>query len=292
MHSSRERGRRQFHQLGGFVEVGLGQQRQSPGRRGVLRLGAGPWPPAGARRPPPRCPRPTRRSGSRTPRRCAADRPGVGFAQHGHGGAGAEHMTAETAQRWGSTLDSVVVYAQGALCRRLARGTVPPDGRVRVTGLPRSLDPGSLRARVLGAPGVRVTEARVEVEAEPLGTARPTLRREVERLRDEYAAAQGRRDRQLSLIEEVTGAAPGPAGPQARGPAPPHPGRRVAGARRLRRRAADGTAHPPRRAGGGTARRRARAHRRRGQARPRLHRRAVSARGDHGLRGPDPRRHR
>jgi hypothetical protein len=118
--------------------------------------------------------------------------------------AGAEHMTAESTQRWGSTLDSVVVYAQGAVCRRLARGSVPPDGRVRVTGLPRSLDPGSLRARVLGAPGVRVTEARVEVEAEPLGTGTPDeLRREVERLSDEYAAAQGRRDRQLSLIEEV-----------------------------------------------------------------------------------------
>lgn len=57
-----------------------------------------------------------------------------------------------------------MVYAQGAVCRRLVRGTVPADGRVRVTGLPRSLDPGSLRARVLGAPGVRVTEARVEVE--------------------------------------------------------------------------------------------------------------------------------
>lgn len=54
-------------------------------------------------------------------------------------------MTAGPAQSWESTLDSVVVYAQGAVCRRLARGTVPPDGRIRVTGLPRTLDPGSLR---------------------------------------------------------------------------------------------------------------------------------------------------
>ncbi|MGW1141531.1 DUF4140 domain-containing protein, partial [Streptomyces zhihengii] len=66
-----------------------------------------------------------------------------------------------TADRWGSTLDSVVVYAQGALCRRLAAGRVPQDGRIRVTGLPRSLDPASLRAHVTGAAGVRVTEARV-----------------------------------------------------------------------------------------------------------------------------------
>ncbi|MGW1085990.1 DUF4139 domain-containing protein [Streptomyces sp. NPDC002596] len=120
-------------------------------------------------------------------------------------------MTAESTQRWGSTLDSVVVYAQGAVCRRLARGSVSPDGRVRVTGLPRSLDPGSLRARVLGAPGVRVTEVRLEVEAELLRTGTPDeLRHEVERLSDECAAAQGCRDRQLGLIEEVRALHPVP----------------------------------------------------------------------------------
>ncbi|MFB8036484.1 DUF4139 domain-containing protein [Streptomyces sp. NPDC056004] len=120
-------------------------------------------------------------------------------------------MTDESAQRWDSILDSVVVYAQGAICRRLARGSVSPDGRVRVTGLPRSLDPGSLRAGVLGSPGVRVTEARVEVEAEPVGSRTPDeLRREVERLSDEHAAARGRRDRQLSLIEEVRALHPVP----------------------------------------------------------------------------------
>ncbi|MFI5822348.1 DUF4139 domain-containing protein [Streptomyces rishiriensis] len=120
-------------------------------------------------------------------------------------------MTAETAQRWGSALDAVVVYAQGALCRRLARASVPPDGRVRVTGLPRSLDPGSLRARVTGPRAARVVEARVEVEAEPLDDAGSNaLRREVERLREEWTAAQGRRDRQLGLIEEVGALRPVP----------------------------------------------------------------------------------
>ncbi|MEU1472677.1 DUF4139 domain-containing protein [Streptomyces sp. NPDC005761] len=120
-------------------------------------------------------------------------------------------MTAESVPRWGSALDSVVVYAQGALCTRLARGSVPPDGRVRVTGLPRSLDPGSLRARVLGASGVRVTEARVEVEAELLAPDAPeSLRREYERLSDACAAARGRRDRQLSVIEEVRALHPVP----------------------------------------------------------------------------------
>ncbi|MGW3324293.1 DUF4139 domain-containing protein [Streptomyces virginiae] len=128
-------------------------------------------------------------------------------------------MTAEQAQRWSSTLDSVVVYARGAVCRRLVRGSMPADGRVRVTGLPRSLDPGSLRARVLGAPGVRVTEARVEVEAEPRGAGAPdTLRREVERLRDEHAAAQGRRDRQRVLIDEVRALRPVPPAPDPEAP--------------------------------------------------------------------------
>ncbi|MGW5849105.1 DUF4139 domain-containing protein [Streptomyces sp. NPDC055254] len=120
-------------------------------------------------------------------------------------------MTAGTAREWGATLDSVVVYARGAVCRRLARGSVPPDGRVRVRGLPRTLDPGSLRARVLGAPGVRVTEARVEVEAGPVRTHTPdALRREVERLDDAHAAARGRRDRQLGLIAEVAALRPVP----------------------------------------------------------------------------------
>ncbi|WP_375165436.1 DUF4139 domain-containing protein [Streptomyces sp.] len=105
----------------------------------------------------------------------------------------------------------MVVYAQGALCRRLARGRVPADGRVRVTGLPRSMDPGSLRARVVSTPGVRVVEARTEVGAEPLDTGTPDgLQREVERLNEEFAAVRDRRDRQLGLIEEVGALRPVP----------------------------------------------------------------------------------
>ncbi len=119
---------------------------------------------------------------------------------------------AEAVPRWASALDSVTVYAQGALCRRLARGGIPRDGRVRVTGLPRSMDPGSLRVRVVDAPaGVRVTEARVAVEAEPLDS-RPLgeLRREVERLRDAREALRARRDRQRGLIDEVSALRPVP----------------------------------------------------------------------------------
>ncbi|MGW0912524.1 DUF4139 domain-containing protein [Streptomyces sp. NPDC002784] len=120
-------------------------------------------------------------------------------------------MKSEETPRWASALDAVVVYAQGAMCSRRARGSVPPDGRVRVTGLPRSMDPGSLRARVLGDSGVRVTEVRMEVDAEPSVTgSSPEVRQEVERLRDAHGAVQGRRDRVLARITEVTDLCPVP----------------------------------------------------------------------------------
>ncbi|PRH77333.1 hypothetical protein C6N75_20855, partial [Streptomyces solincola] len=121
-------------------------------------------------------------------------------------------MTAGTQGGWASVLDSVTVYAQGALCRRRARGDVPPGGRVRVTGLPRTLDSASLRVRALAPAGVRVTEARVAWDAEPDadadGGADGTdgggdLRREVERLEEACDAVRDRRDRQLALIAEV-----------------------------------------------------------------------------------------
>ncbi|MEV8589268.1 DUF4139 domain-containing protein, partial [Streptomyces sp. NPDC051180] len=118
-------------------------------------------------------------------------------------------MTGGSEERWESALDAVVVYARGALCRRLARGTVSPGGRVVVTGLPRSLDPGSLRARVLDTPGVRVTEARVKVDAAPVAPgAAEGLGREVERLRDAREAVEARRDRQLGLVKEIEGLHP------------------------------------------------------------------------------------
>ncbi|MGW6008573.1 DUF4139 domain-containing protein [Streptomyces sp. NPDC055210] len=120
-------------------------------------------------------------------------------------------MKAEATQIWDSALDSVVVYAQGAVCRRVARGGVPADGRVRITGLPRALGPGSLAARVVGASGMRVVEARVEADSVPNdGPAPDELEREVERLHEECAAVRARRDRQLGLVEEVRGLRPIP----------------------------------------------------------------------------------
>lgn len=114
-------------------------------------------------------------------------------------------MKSAEVPRWASMLDAVVVYAQGAVCSRSVRGVVPADGRVLVTGLPRSVDPGSVRARVVGDARVRVTEVRVEVDAEP-SAAGPSdgLRQEVERLDEACAVVRGRRDRLLGRIKEVT----------------------------------------------------------------------------------------
>ncbi|MDT7843413.1 DUF4139 domain-containing protein [Streptomyces justiciae] len=120
-------------------------------------------------------------------------------------------MKSEGVPRWASALDAVVVYAQGALCSRLARGTVPPDGRVLVTGLPRTVDPGSVRARVTGDSGARVTSVRVEVEAEPAdGDSADGLRQERERLEDACAAARARHERLLVRIKEITELRPVP----------------------------------------------------------------------------------
>ncbi|NEB74600.1 DUF4139 domain-containing protein, partial [Streptomyces sp. SID14478] len=77
--------------------------------------------------------------------------------------------------------------------------------------LPRSLTPGSLRARVVDAPGARVTEARPTVEAEPVAAeAQSELAREVERLEEAREAAQLRRDRQARRIEEIAALRPVP----------------------------------------------------------------------------------
>ncbi|WP_345699589.1 DUF4139 domain-containing protein [Kitasatospora terrestris] len=111
---------------------------------------------------------------------------------------------------WESSLESVVVHAVGAVCRRRTAGVVPADGRVRVSGLPRVLGAGTLRARVVDGGG-RVTEARVETEARP-ATARelPELRTRVEALREEYEALSERRSRHRARIDEVATLRPSP----------------------------------------------------------------------------------
>ncbi len=64
-----------------------------------------------------------------------------------------------------STLDSVTVYRAGALCRRIAKLAGGPDRQLRFGGLPLSLEPGSLRARVQVGSG-RVVDVRPQFDVE------------------------------------------------------------------------------------------------------------------------------
>ena len=64
-----------------------------------------------------------------------------------------------------STLDSVTVYREGATCRRIAQIAAGPDRQLRLGGLPLSLEPGSLRARVQTGVG-RVVDVRPQYDVE------------------------------------------------------------------------------------------------------------------------------
>ncbi|WP_244178994.1 DUF4139 domain-containing protein [Streptomyces rubellomurinus] len=105
-----------------------------------------------------------------------------------------------------SVLDSVVVYAEGAVCRRRATVPVPPDGRLRLTGLPDSLDGRTLRARVLAGPaGAAVAEARLEFLPELHDPAElPLLQRQFDEAAERCSALAERRRLVLTAIDETT----------------------------------------------------------------------------------------
>ncbi|GHF87299.1 hypothetical protein GCM10018790_76010 [Kitasatospora xanthocidica] len=104
-----------------------------------------------------------------------------------------------------SVLDSVVVYAEGAVCRRRATVPVPPGGRLRLTGLPVSLDGRSLRARVLSGPaGTAVTEARLEQLAELRAPEElPDLQRELDEATEHRSMLAERRRLVLAAIADT-----------------------------------------------------------------------------------------
>ncbi|WP_329948042.1 DUF4139 domain-containing protein [Streptomyces sp. BE303] len=104
-----------------------------------------------------------------------------------------------------SVLDSVVVHAVGAVCRRRARVAVPPGGRLRLTGLPTALEGHSLRARVLSGPaGTAVTEARLEPVAELREpTELPDLRAKLNEAREREHAVRERQRLILAAVAET-----------------------------------------------------------------------------------------
>ncbi|MER5640273.1 DUF4139 domain-containing protein [Kitasatospora sp. NPDC002227] len=121
---------------------------------------------------------------------------------------GFDGVAVETGSSWESTLESVVVHAAGALCRRRARGTVPPDGLIVLPGLPAAAEPGSLRARVLDGSGSvthRVVEVRAEYASELRDASRlPELVRALSAAQDTLEAARERYERQLVRIAEIS----------------------------------------------------------------------------------------
>ncbi|MFJ8436208.1 DUF4139 domain-containing protein [Kitasatospora sp. NPDC094019] len=126
---------------------------------------------------------------------------GAGAGDEAGNGAGTTTVPAVP-----SVLDSVVVHAAGAVCRRLARVALPPDGRVRLTGLPGRLDERSLRARVLSGPaGTAVTEARVEAVAELRDPSElPELRLRLDAAREHESTLRERLRLVLAAVAETT----------------------------------------------------------------------------------------
>ncbi|MFF7947667.1 mucoidy inhibitor MuiA family protein [Streptomyces griseorubiginosus] len=124
-----------------------------------------------------------------------------------------------------SALHSVIVYASGALCRRritvdLPQGATPLP--VRIVGLPLTLAPESLRARVLsGPPGIGVQDVRHEVDVELASPEQlPQLQRELSAAERALQAARARRDRLAARIEATAGLRAVPPAPR-RGDPPP-----------------------------------------------------------------------
>ncbi|MFF1953444.1 DUF4139 domain-containing protein, partial [Kitasatospora herbaricolor] len=123
----------------------------------------------------------------------------------GDGGGDGRGATGGGPGSWESALDSVVVYAMGAVCRRRARGAVPAGRRVRLTGLPQVLDGRSLRASVVGGtPGWSVVEARLEPRAELRDQAElPEQRRRLDEARERESAVRERHALVRARIDET-----------------------------------------------------------------------------------------
>lgn len=125
-----------------------------------------------------------------------------------------------------SALESVVVYARGAVCTRRARFTLPADHRgelrVRIGGIPLSAYARSLRGTVATGPdALRVADVRPHLEAAIRAPGDlPELRQAV-RAADEHAArVRGRRDRVRADVDAVAALRAVPAKPRRDDPYP------------------------------------------------------------------------
>jgi hypothetical protein len=112
-----------------------------------------------------------------------------------------------------STLESVTIYREGAICTRTC--TITPaqadaPQRVRIVGLPLALGPASLRAAVRsGPPSLRVLDVRAAFDVELVGDIDLAAEtRAFEAARDAHARLQLQLDRLESEIAELRGLGP------------------------------------------------------------------------------------
>lgn len=107
-----------------------------------------------------------------------------------------------------SSLHAVTVYRQGATCRRLAQVAPGPERQLRFGGLPLSLEPGSLRAKVLAGAG-RVVDVRPQFDVELAEAADvPVEQQAYEAAAEALAVLQQQRGRLDAEINELQALAP------------------------------------------------------------------------------------
>jgi hypothetical protein len=109
-----------------------------------------------------------------------------------------------------ATLSSVTIYREGALCTRILTLSPGAGPRLRLIGLPLSLEPGSLRARVTrGADGLRVLDVRPQFDVELADELQvPVEQRALEAAQDELARLTARHARVEAEIVELQGLQP------------------------------------------------------------------------------------
>jgi Domain of unknown function (DUF4139) len=102
-----------------------------------------------------------------------------------------------------SALEAVTVFREGAVCRRVGQAPPSNDRALRFGRLPMSLEPGSLRARVLNG-GNQVIDVRAQFEVESVDEFDlPAEQRALARANERVAALEVRAQRSAQEIDEL-----------------------------------------------------------------------------------------
>jgi len=104
-----------------------------------------------------------------------------------------------------STLKAVTIYREGALCSRTLPLTPGEERSLRIGGLPLSLEPGSLRAKIVQGPEhLRVLDVRPQFDVELADEVNvPEEQKALEAAAAALGALQARRDRVDTEIAEL-----------------------------------------------------------------------------------------